>query len=258
MSRNSNMPPIIVRGESFTIYGEIHNDINNEFYESLSESFNDSTDRILVEHSSHKPFLESDKVSLSIVSDKTAFLTNFKGSEWIYISRLIRDKPVEPIDIRVENGFPTAYQEIGLIEFAKEEPLVFLEIIIDQLKVISSHEESYKKPGIEDMFHSIYDALKKHIETFVAYLDKKEIDEESIHKICTNLKYLSVLFFDSNLLEIILENNRKRKHKKNLVIFVGARHAINLYLFLEENGMKGLQIHKTARGETIQPIGAIQ
>jgi len=240
------VPPIIVKGKSFTIYGENHNDIDNKFYERMTF---DDTHRVLVEHSTYKPFLQIEEITLRSVPDKKSLIANMKGAEWIYLTRLVGGKPVEPIDIRVENGFPTARQESTLYELARSDPFQFLDFIREKLKVIAEHKEAYNKPGIKEVYHSIHTIFKQQLGIFIKNLEQKVLDLDNIDKICKNIRSLGTLFFDSNLLEIILANNRKRTHKKELAIFVGARHAINLFHFLQENGVKELEIEKTEKGE---------
>lgn len=246
-------PPIIVTGDSFTIYGEIHNDIDNRFYERINTTFDDS-DRVLVEHTTHKPFLEMEEMALRSTPDKRRLIANLKGSEWIYFTRLVESKPIEAIDIRVENGFPSAREESILPKLAENEPGKFLQFIMQKLQVIISHKKSYNKDGIREVFNSIHPMLKVYLTEFMKNLEESVIDLENVDKICTTLRYLGTLFVDANLLEIILENIKKRKNKKKLSIFVGARHAINLFNFLKENGVDGLEIQKTAKGETIKAI----
>lgn len=244
------VPPIVVKGDSFTIYGEDHNDIDNQFYERINRTFDD-THRVLVEHTTYKPFLEIEEITLRSVADKKSLIANMKGAEWIYLTRLVDGEPVEPIDIRVENGFATARQESTLYELARIDPIQFLDFIREKVKVIGVHKEAYNKPGIKELYHSIHTTFKEQLSIFIKNLEQKVLDLENIDNICKNLRSLGTLFVDSNLLDIILANNRKRKHKKNLAIFVGARHAINLFHFLEENGVKDLEIQKTEKGERL-------
>ena len=253
------MPPIIVEGPSFTIYGEIHNDIDNRFYERLYGEFDDSNDRILVEKTTYKPFLQTDLVALGMSKDKKKLISKVKGAEWIYLTRLVNDKKVEPIDIRVENGFPNAYQEHHLFDFAIEEPIDFVNFIIEITKVISAKKEYYNKQGIKELFVSIMAQTKKQIISFLSESKEGKVNQDNLNNLCTHIRYLSVLFFDSNLMNMILQNNRKRKqNKKHLHIFVGARHAINLYIFLQQNGLKDLTIRKTAKGESIEPVKVLE
>jgi hypothetical protein len=250
MSRMPVVPPIVVKGSSFTIYGEDHNDIDNQFYETINKTFDD-THRVLVEHSTYKPFLEIEEITLRSVPDKESLIAKMKGSEWIYLRRLVDEKQVEPIDIRVENGFASARQESTLYELARSDPFQFLDFIREKLKVIGVHKEAYNKPGIKDVYHSINTEFKQHLSIFIKNLEQKVLDLDNIDKICKNLRSLGTLFFDSNLLDIIVENNRKRTHKKHLAIFVGARHAIHLFRFLQENGVKDLEIKTTKKGEKL-------
>jgi len=256
MSRESNIvnPPIIVTGDSFTIYGEIHSDIDNRFYEKMIKTF-DENDRILCEHTTYKPFLEKEDMALRMTRDKKGLIANMKGSEWIYFTRLVEGKQIEAIDIRVENRFPSAQEESSLPNLAEKSPFQFLTFITEKLKVIIDHKQSYNKPGIKEVFNSIHPVLNVQIKTFFENFKKNVIDLENVHRICTNLKYLCTLFVDSHILGIILENV-KNKHKK-LSIFVGARHAINLFNFLKKNGVD-VEMQKTEKGELIEPCRAIE
>jgi len=117
-------PPIIVRGKSFTIYGEIHNDIDNRFYQQLYPTL-DESNRILTEKTTHKPFLQTDIDALKMVhpNEKKFIDKIVKGSEWVYLTSLIRDNRAEPIDIRVENGFPDTRKESMLFDFGMTDPI---------------------------------------------------------------------------------------------------------------------------------------
>ena len=128
------------------------------------------------------------------------------------------------------------------------------------IKVITINKEAYKKSGIEELLNSIIAELKKQMLAFLSQAKEYKIDEDNLDKLCTHIRYLGVLFVDSHILDIILENNRKRKHKKNLAIFVGARHAINLYHFLLKNGIKDtdISIEKTAKGEEIEMVTVLK
>jgi hypothetical protein len=86
------------------------------------------------------------------------------------------------------------------------------------------------------------------------YLEDGAIDMESVFKIKTNLQLLGVLLVDAHLIDLITENNRNQ-NKKHLHIFVGARHANNLYECLQ---IENLEIRKTAKGELIKPLEPLE
>ena len=79
MSRNSNdsnstpAPPIIVYGPSFTIYGEIHNDIDNRFYERLYTRFTQN-DRVLLEKTTDPEILQLEQRALQVIPDVSSYL----------------------------------------------------------------------------------------------------------------------------------------------------------------------------------------
>jgi hypothetical protein len=166
------VPPIVVKGDSFIIYGEDHNDIDNQFYERINRTFDD-THRVLVEHTTYKPFLEIEEITLRSVADKKSLIANMKGAEWIYLTRLVDGEPVEPIDIRVENGFATARQESTLYELARIDPIQFIDFIREKVKVIGVHKESYNKSGIKEAYSSIYIEFKQQLSIFIENLEKK-------------------------------------------------------------------------------------
>ena len=263
-------PPIIVTGPNFTIYGEIHNMIDNQYYQQLYQTRlnnNIQTTRILVEKTTHEPFLRTDYMALELISkdaktplEKKQLQKQFvngavKGSEWIYLTRTIDELPVERIDIRVESGFPGAAEEHACYEM--QDPVSFIQYIEQLLDVATKLKEQHKydKPGINEMYETLMKVIPLQLNLFIDNLTKVKpptIDEENLHNICTNLKYLSALLFDSNLLNIILENNQQT-HPKQLVIFVGARHALNMYeLFLKPNGVSEIDIKKTPIGNEIE------
>ena len=85
---------------------------------------------------------------------------------------------------------------------------------MQKLQVIISHKKSYNKDGIREVFNSIHPMLKVYLTEFMKNLEESVIDLENVDKICTTLRYLGTLFVDANLLEIILENIKKRQNKK--------------------------------------------
>jgi hypothetical protein len=263
-SKNSKAiakPPIIVRGKSFTIYGEIHTDIDNRFYEQLYPSLDESY-RILVEKTTSKRFLQTDFISLALVhpNEQKFIDKTVKGSEWIFLTSLIRDNRAEPIDIRVENGFPDSRTESELFNFAMKDPIGFVKSVMEIITVITLNKKAYNKPGIKELFDPIMAKIQKQIFSFLWQAKEYKIDKDNLDNLCTHIRYIGVLFVDSHILDIILENNEEQEHKKNLAIFVGARHAINLYHFLKQNGIKeeDIAIEKTAKGEKIEPVTVLE
>ena len=259
MSRNSNAsnstqaPPIIVSGPSFTIYGEIHNDIDNRFYERLYTSFTQN-DRVLLEKTTDPQILQLEQRALQVIPDVSAYLHTIGGSEWLYTKGLIDGKSFEPIDIRIECGYPSQIQLRSLEEFAKIHPVDFIAFFFKTLKMVIHHKDRLNRPGIKERFNTFPPILRTQIQTYMKYLEDGAIDMESVFKIKTNLQLLGVLLVDAHLIDLITENNKKQ-NKKHLHIFVGARHANNLYECLQ---IENLEIHKTAKGELIQPLKPLE
>jgi hypothetical protein len=263
----SQPPPVIVAGPNFTIYGEIHNHIDNRFYQQLHETIDNSSTRILVEKTTHEPFLQTDFITLDNISkdgktssDKKQIQKRFvdevvKGSEWIYLNRIIDEQPVERIDIRVASGFPSASEEQSCFEVHGDDPVLLIKYIEHVLDVAQKRKQHFDKPSITEMYETLMQMIPLQLDLFIDNLTKVKppmIDEDNLHNICTNLKYLSALLVDSHLLNIILENNQQTTPKQ-LAIFVGARHALNLYeMFLKPNGVSELEIQKTPAGNEIE------
>lgn len=266
-SKSITGPPVIVTGPNFTIYGEIHNHIDNRFYQQLHETIDNSFTRILVEKTTHEPFLQTDFITLDNISkdgktslDKKQIQKRFvdevvKGSEWIYLNRIIDEQPVERIDIRVASGFPSASEEHSCFEVHGGDPVLLIKYIEHVLDVAQKRKQHFDKPSITEMYETLMQMIPLQLDLFIDNLTKVKppmIDEDNLHNICTNLKYLSALLVDSHLLNIILENNQQTTPKQ-LAIFVGARHALNLYeIFLEPNGVSELEIQKTPAGNEIE------
>lgn len=257
MSRNNSKqansiipPPIIVSGPSFTIYGEIHNDIDNRFYENLYINFTDD-DHILLEKTTDPELLELDKQALKIIPDINVYLNTIGGSEWLYTKSLIYKEQFEPIDIRIEYGYPSQIQLRSLHELAALEPLHFLAFLKEKISNIVKSKEKLKRPCIKEKFNKFVPIIQAQVKSFILNLQENVIDMDIVNNIKTNLQRLGVLLVDANLIDIINENEQKRRNKKHLHIFVGARHALNLYDCLQ---MDNLQIIKTEKGEQIEPL----
>jgi len=267
-AQTESQPPVIVKGPNFTIYGEIHSDIDNSFYQQLYQTIDNSSSRILVEKTTHEPFLQTDYITLEHISkdgktsssEKKQIQKRFvdgvvKGSEWIYLNRIIDEQPVERIDIRVASGFPSASEERSCFEVHGDNPVLLIKYIENVLDVAQSQKQQFDNPGITEMYETLMQMIPLQLDLFIDNLTKVNpptIDEDNLHNICTNLKYLSALLVDSHLLNLILENNQQRTPKQ-LSIFVGARHALNLHdIFLEPNGVTGINIEKTPAGNEIE------
>jgi hypothetical protein len=246
-------PPITVRGDSFTIYGEIHNENDNLFYKELYRTFTE-TDRILLEKTTDPGLLQLDKLSLQIIPDIGMYLNKIGGSEWIYTMGLLEGKSFEPIDIRVECGYPSKMEILTLKEMALQEPSDFIEFFIKTMKNISKHKERLNRPGIKERFESFIPVLKLQSTTFLKYLQENQIDEETLDNIIMNFKLLCVLLVDAHIMDLITKNTKKpAQDRKHLHIFVGARHALNLYECFQIQGIK-LDIIKTEKGKQILPV----
>lgn len=266
-TQSHTQPPVIVTGPNFTIYGEIHSRIDNSFYQQLYQTIDNSSTRILVEKTTHEPFLQTDYITLEHISkdgktpsEKKQMQKRFvdgvvKGSEWVYLNRIIDEQPVERIDIRVASGFPSASEEQSCFEMHGDDPVLLIKYIEHVLSIAQESKQQFDNPGINEMYETFMQMIPLQLDLFIDNLTKVKpptIDGDNLHNICTNLKYLSALLVDSHLLNLILENNQQRTPKQ-LAIFVGARHALNLSeIFLEPNGVTGIDIRKTPAGNEIE------
>ena len=250
-------PHIVVTGPSFTIYGEIHNDIDNRFYENLYKNFSHNNDYILLEKTTNSEILEKEKKTLNIIPKTKidVYLNTIGGSEWLYTKSLIDNKQFEPIDIRIENGYPSQIEIYSLDEFAEENPIMFLGFLHETIKNIDNSKEKLNRPCIKEKYNKFLPIIHLQIKLFAENLKKKVIDIDIVNNIKTNIQRLGVLLVDAHIIDIISENEKKTENgKKHLHFFVGARHALNLYDCLKSLKMYNLQIIKTKKGEKIEPL----
>lgn len=225
-------PPVIVRGESFTIYGEIHNQIDNRFYERLYPTLS-SRDKVLLEKTTNPELLRIDEMAFSMMKarDLKRYLKEIGGSEWMYTMGLKDGKPFIPIDIRIESGMPSSREAADLPRVAMTNPDGFIAYIREKLNNILRIKEQFNQPYVKERYNEFLPVILSQLRRYILDASNEVIDEENLDKLLTNLKYIGVFLVDSYIMKMMLENERSPV-PHHLHIFVGARHALNLYEML--------------------------
>ena len=86
--------------------------------------------------------------------DVRRYLETIGGSEWIYTMRLLEEKPYEPIDVRVECGYPSKIELSGLKNMAVSDPDKFIAFFKEKAKHIVTSKERINRPGIKERFNA--------------------------------------------------------------------------------------------------------
>jgi len=225
-------PPITVTGEmngyKITVYGEIHNLIDNTFYENL-----DLKNKIvMVEHST----------ALCEISKhhKEVLLNTLKGAEWIWYKYKARNRPVICCDNRIELGLLSAIEEKYLMNTNSNEDLqTIISYIVKSLSVYES--APVKKLFIGDALKTVY---AKSIETIRRQLtilyNVRSFEIQGLLQIkdmlINNLIKLSSIIVDINIYQNVIKNITKQSttqtnNSKEIVIFAGAAHAYRLHQY---------------------------
>ena len=220
-------PPMIItgsyNGSPITVYGEIHNKIDNRFYETL-----DLTNKIvMVEHST----------KLCKISDehKILLLNKLKGSEWVWYKYAAQNRPMICIDNRMEIGLLTAIEENYLQNIDNDANIE--DVIMASIKVI----ETLDSPKVQKMFIG---KLKEIHEKITTILDRQisilaavrsfempgilEIKENLV----SNIIKISSFIVDLNIYQNIIKvKTNPANRDKEIVIFVGMAHAYRLHKY---------------------------
>lgn len=228
-----------VKNSIVNIYGEIHDDIDNSFYESL----NLDDQLLLVEHST--------KVC-HIKPHEEVLFENAKGSEWVFKNYHTEDN-LMCIDQRAEKGFLTGYQERELYSLPVKELLPKISYV---LKIAVANKDKYLEPFD---FNSFIRCIQ--IQTLiVAYLsmnpqkvitlDNSEIPAEVLlpnvkELLIKNTIKIASIYVDFYIIKILEEN----ESSKPISIFVGMNHAMRLAEALN------LKILNNIKGFPIDPAG---
>ena len=220
-------PPIVLtgsyNGSSITVYGEIHNKIDNRFYETL-----DLTNKIvMVEHST----------KLCKISDehKILLLNKLKGSDWVWYKYATQNQPMICIDNRMEIGLLTAIEENYLKKIEKDDQIE--DVLMASIKVI----ETLDSPKIQKMFIG---KLKDIHTKFIEILDRqisiiaavRSFEMPGILNIkdnlINNIIKVSSFIVDLNIYQNIIKTKMHSENKdKEIVIFAGMAHAYRLHKY---------------------------
>lgn len=220
-TQQPNAPLIVLKGDyksvPITIYGEEHNNIDNTIYEEM-----DLSDKIvLVEHST---------VFAELKKGEEKLFTGAQGSEWIWFTRTVAKQPVVCIDDRLENGFLNRIEEQELQQGTASLEELF-KITKHILMTTQKIKEKYKP--IKEVYMNLIGIIQKQIGELLLLLksgsgEKREnlIVKENLIQ---NLLKLSSLSVDMNIVDFVEKYaSAAASEKKEIVIFVGAAHAIRL------------------------------
>jgi hypothetical protein len=225
------IPPVVVdgsyNGNYITVYGEVHNYVENSFYESLKLD----NKVVLVEHAT--VLCEMSYRDLIIMLNKV------KGSEWIWYKLKSRKKPIICIDNRIEQGLLSSIEERYLL--SSEDPDDISTIMMVTLKTLKKLESDNIKSlfNISRQAHAVYAASLKIIREQIksAYELLKDpsgfdLDDWVILKnmIINNFVKIASFMVDINIVNTIKTNHEK----KEILVFVGAAHAYRLHKYFSD------------------------
>ena len=220
-------PPIVLtgsyNGSPITVYGEIHNKIDNRFYETI-----DLTHKIvMVEHST--------KLCKISNQHKILLLNKLKGSEWIWYKYAAQNRPMICIDNRMEIGLLTAIEENYLINIEKDENIE--DVIIASVKVM----QTLDNPKVQKMFigklKEIYDKFTEILDRQISIIAAvRSFEMPGILNIkdnlINNIIKVSSFIVDLNIYQNIIKTKMHPENKdKEIVIFAGMAHAYRLHKY---------------------------
>ena len=221
--------PFVVSGDyngtSITIYGEIHNTINQSFYESLDLS--DKT--IWVEHST---------LLCDLLPEQEVLFENAKGLEWIWFTRTKTKQPVECIDVRIEIGLLSRMEELALLreltsvethEMMNDAIIYLITSFQRMITIFRDEDPTWELITVLEPIASRMNALAKSI--LIRFSEPH--DPEKLMDDCMSL-YKDMMFFSSMLLDsIIISMLKSYTDSTPIHLFVGLNHAIRLQHFLD-------------------------
>jgi len=214
--------PLIVRGIykdiPLTIYGENHADIDNSFYEKL-----DLTEAIvMVEHSTEYCVLQPGEEALF----KAA-----KGSEWVWFTRTVNKQPVMCIDSRLADGFLNRLEEEAL-KYGRQVSMEALFLTTKQI-LMATIKIKQKFLPIKDEYTHLVAETQDLFKQLIMNLKNEERNDAVVEQLIDNLLKLSSLSMDMNVIEKIDQYAATAgEPKKEIILFVGAAHALRLQQIL--------------------------
>jgi hypothetical protein len=230
------------------IYGEIHNQIDNQFYKK--QSFDQRKDKtVWVEHNATTPILKP---------GEEALFTRAKGSEWVWFHRVQKGLPVTCIDIRMKLGLPSAVMEDALrivvrIPSIYKDPVivgirnhyiqthnlqdihVFMRYLAQIIKIYKSLKNHMKV--MDDLYMLFFREINKQFQMIKRTLDSTNSEEinypsqflERTELIVINMLRLNAFVVDAHIINLL----KSYHDTKPIAIFVGMNHACRLSRILD-------------------------
>jgi len=228
--------PYVVSGRyngiPITIYGEIHNRIDQTFYKQLNLGF----DNVWVEHNTRL---------CELLPGEEKLFKESKGLEWVWFTRTIQGKPVRCIDYRIEMGLMSRVEEIQLeyqLEHIGNDDMMIdvVKALLDQIKnilpILKETKPIWKEQRTD--VNPIKNRMVDRCEDMLAHLPKvlkHSIPFEEMYDKCRNV-YEDLCLMGSMLLDIVLIQQLKEYTSKTPIhLFVGLNHAIRLQHWLQLN-----------------------
>ena len=232
MSQSNPIPPPVVvngsyKGNSITVYGEIHNLIYNAFYESLKIE----NKVVLVEHATVLCEIE--------LRHLISMLNNVKGSEWIWYKLKSRKKPVICIDNRIEVGLLSSIEERFLL--STEDPNDISTVMSYALKTLKKLESDSIKNvfNISRQVQGIYGEsmkiIRKQLKSLYELLKHPDGVDFEAWLIIKNMLFNNIMKIASFMVDINIVNTIKaNRERKEILLFVGAAHAYRLHKYFPD------------------------
>ena len=232
MSQSNPIPPPVVvngsyKGNSITVYGEIHNLIYNAFYESLKIE----NKVVLVEHATVLCEIE--------LRHLISMLNNVKGSEWIWYKLKSRKKPVICIDNRIEVGLLSSIEERFLL--STEDPNDISTVMSYALKTLKKLESDSIKNvfnisrQVQQVYGESMKTIRKQLKSLYELLKHPDGVDFEEWLIIKNMLFNNIMKIASFMVDINIVNTIKaNRERKEILLFVGAAHAYRLHKYFPD------------------------
>ena len=225
--------PLVLHGEyngiPITIYGEIHNQIDQSFFEEL----NVGEDTVWVEHSTQL---------CELMPGQEILFQEAKGLEWIWFTRTLEGKQVRCIDDRIKMGLMSRVEELRLkdqIDHIENDDMmmVAVEALVAQFQnVLNVIKETKNWKEHRTDVNPIKTRMFDRYEDMINHLPKvmdQSIPFEEMYEKCMNI-YHDLCVMSSMLLDIVLIQQLKETTDKTPIhLFVGLAHAVRLQHWLQ-------------------------
>lgn len=223
-----DFPPVVTygsyNGSPVIVFGEIHNMIDNKFYENLDTKGY----TIMVEHASTLCKIAKE--------DKYRLFNILRGSDWIWYKYASRNKPIVCLDNRIEIGLPTAIEEKYILNTVNSDELhIVMECVMRSLKIFTKPEIKllFVKAKLTPNYTNLMNAVKQQIQILLkaGSFDTAELLDTK-NKLVQNIMKLAGILVDINVMDILKEHTSKEE--KPIMIFMGAAHAYRLKMFFPD------------------------